>query len=206
MNRYKKTGYVMDLSINDKGNLLAILLSDVSKGRYETNLFLYVPGESTHKAAVTLDSGLGISCRFTSSSYLAVLSEKGVDYVSYAGTLNHVADFGNKRIFSADASTDGLAVCLAGESRLEPNQLLVFDKSGKQLYKASGMRNFSCLSRAGKTIYCLSDGLVERLNLSSGKWESMPLVTDESKLLALGSDSFLLCSSQKAKIFAFQPD
>ena len=206
VNRYKKSGYVMDLSINDKGNLLAILLSDVSGGQYETSVFLYVPGESTHKASVMLESGLGISCNFTSSASLAVLSEKGIDYISYSGARSHVSDFGTKRILAADASSDGLAVCLTGESRLDPNQLLVFDKNGRQLYKASGMRNFTSLSRVGKTLYCLSDGMIERLNLSSGNWESMPHVTNETTLLALGGDSFLLCSSQKAKILTFRAE
>lgn len=205
VNRYTKSGYVMDLSINDKGNLLAILLSDVSGGAFETKVFLYVPGESTQKALVSLSSGLGILCRFTSASYLAVLSEGGVDYISYSGTLNHVADFGTRKILSADATGDGLAVALAGERQLDTNQLIVLDKSGKQLYKASGMRSFICLSRTGKWIYCLSDGLVERLNLSTGKWDSMPLSSKETKLLALDGEEFLLCSTQKATSMLFQP-
>ena len=206
VNRYKKSGYVMDLSINDKGNLLAILLSDVSGGSYETKVFLYVPGESNQKAQVTLQSGLGISCRFTSSSYLAVLSEGGIDYVSYSGSLNHIADFGARKILCADASGEGLAVCLAGDSKLIPNQLLVFDKSGRQLYKASGMRAFTDLSRSGKWLYCLSEGLVERLNLSGNRWDSMPLAAGQNKLLAISGEEFLLCAPEKAKTILFQPE
>lgn len=205
VNRYTKSGYVMDLSLNDKGNLLAVLLSDVSGGAFETRVFLYVPGESTQKAQVTLSSGLGVLCRFTSSSYLAVLSEGGADYVSYSGSLSHVADFGLRKILAADASSDGLSVCLTGEKKLDPNQLIVFDKTGKQLYKASGMRSFTGISRAGKWLYCLSDGLVERLNLSTGKWGAMPIVDSKTELLALDGESFLLCASEKATTILFQP-
>ena len=204
VNRYRKTGYVMDLSINDKGNLLAMLLSDVSSGAYWTKVVLYVPGESSQKAEVTLQSGLGIRCHFTASAYLAVLSENGADYVSYTGSSTHVADFGGRKILLAEPSSEGLTLLLSGTSLAEENLLLAFDKTGRQLYRKTKNQNYKSFSRAGKMLYCLSDGFVERLNLSIGKWEKMTLDTSERSLLALSNDEFLLCTPQKAVTLTFR--
>ncbi|MBQ7172746.1 MAG: hypothetical protein IJR88_01325 [Clostridia bacterium] len=206
VNRYRKTGYVMDLSINDKGNLLAILLSDVSSGAVRTKVFLYVPGESTHKAEVLLNSGLGVSCRFTSAAHLSVLSEHGADDISYSGASAHLIDFDGRRILAAELSSDGLSLYLSGASLSEKNQLFVFDKTGRRIYRGTSEENYRTLSRSGKMLFCLSDGFVERINTSSGKREKMSIDTGGKKLLSIDGGEFLLCTPQKAATISFRSD
>ena len=135
-----------------------------------------------------------------------MLSERGADDISFTGSLSQIADFEGRKILVADFSSDGLSVYLSGLTASEGNLLLVFDKNGRQIYRKNRAENYASFSRSGKTLYAISDGCVDRLNLSSGKWERMTLDTGEKKLLSLDGDELILCTQQKAVTLSFRPD
>jgi len=87
LGRYSKSGFVMDVSIHEKGSFLAILSSRPQNGFWTTELELFKPGEKTAHAKTVLGSGIGLACSFTAPDTVAVLSDDTVFHVKDTGKI-----------------------------------------------------------------------------------------------------------------------
>lgn len=203
LNRYNKNGYVMDISIHEKGKLIAILTSSPEDGLFETKLELYEPGKGVIKASAEIGSSLALSCSFTSSGMIGVLCSDGVSFVTQRGEVDSFYGFDGKEISDAVLNEDGIAICLSPTVISEKNHIIVFDKNGKMLYNERASEAIEDIARCGETVYLLSTGKVYSLNVKSGEATSFSCNTDQRKLLAVSEREALLCSPQKAEYVRF---
>lgn len=200
LNRYNKNGYVMDVALNEKGTLLALLTSSSQNGLYQTEVSLHIPREGGNGTVTSIGSSLGLSLSFTASGGISVLCGNGISYVTADGKLSSFYDFEGKEILCAELSEDGAAVCLRSSAISEKNHVIVFDKSGKMLYNGDVTDTVTQITRSGNSVYWVTANRIDLLELSSGEVvASWQMNTDRKTVLAVDEDEFLLCSRQKAE-------
>ncbi len=205
INRYHKNGYVMDVSINPKGNLVAVLSSTVSGASFQTSVMLCEPGRDQAKADLVVHSSMGLECSFTSSSVLSVLCTEGILFVNSSGKITELTDFEGKDIITAELSSEGASLLLSPKSSFEKKLLIVFDKNGKMLYNDLTDVSASQISRAKDSLYLLCRDEVLCIDLRTDEKKSISAETDRKMILAVDGRRVLLCSAQKAVYLTADP-
>ncbi|MBE6627933.1 MAG: hypothetical protein E7629_03310 [Ruminococcaceae bacterium] len=204
LNKYNKTGYVMDVSINSRGSQLAILTILPENGAFSTELMLCRPGEGTSDAKKTLEGTVGWDCEFMASDdAIAVLHESGVAYYSAKGEQLSTFSFLGKEPLAVDMSRDGVALYLPSAEISKKNMLIVFDKSGKMLYNEGISGEVRQIARSGNSLYWMSNEGVHRLNLKNGSVDFSSCNVFQKRLLAPSEAEALICSPQKAEYIKF---
>ena len=203
LNRYNKVGYVMDVSINQKGTQVAILSSTPQGGEFFTELMLCEPGKSKADTKETIEESLGWRCSFTSDGNIAVLHEKGILYLSDDGEELSSYSFAGKTPAAVDISEDGVSLCLTSDGAFEEKKIIVFDKNGKMLYNGSVTARVQQIARSGNSLYWFSDKGIHRLNLKNQESSSLEYDVSKKKLLAPSETEVLICSPQKAEYITF---
>ena len=201
-----KDKYVMDVSINSRGNRMGILCSTTQEGAFRTTFQLSeITRDSVKKIAepVVADS-LGLSCSFTSSGKIAILCADSVVYLTDSGKEAREAyKLDGLSVAHADVGLNGIALSaktgtVAGESRV-----LVFDKDGGVSYDATVSDKIGQIVFGERVVYWKTSDGVRRLNLLSKALQFTACVTDDRVLLAVSDDEVLFCSPQKATYVGF---
>lgn len=203
VNRYNKNGYVMDVDINARGDLVAIATSNAVGGAFSTELELFEPGKSEHRASVTLTDTLALDCMFLGNSNVALLHSNGIAFMSGNGEIlkNHGLEGGTVGKISSDG--ERLAVCLTPASVSEQNTVAVFDKTGKTVYHQAVTETVLQSAICGDRLYLLHGEGVLCIHLQSGTVTSLACDTKDRVLLAPSEREAVLCSAQKAVYLRF---
>ena len=198
LNRYNKSGYVMDVAINDGGTRVAILTSSPEGGGFVTDLMIAEPGKSEAIANTRVSNTLGLSCTLTSTGRIAVLCSGGVAYLSDHGELQFFHDFEGDIIAAAEVGEEGIVVACKKNEISEKNIVIVFDKTGKIVYNEVITEEVGQPARNGNAVFWVTDEGITRLNLKTGEKKFIECQTDQRVLLAVNETEVLLCSPQKA--------
>ncbi len=203
INRYEKNGYVMDLSLNEKGSMLALLVADANGSAFRSHIELYRPREDSLHASLELGDGLAFSAAFTSSGNVAVVCGSAVLYVTSEGKLLSSHDFAGYTPISVDLGKDGAAICLQETEISEQNRIIVFDKDGEMLYNEDVPVKVQEISRSEKTVYLKCLGSIRRLYVSDGSVSEVFCHTEQRRILAVNETEVLLCTPQKAEYIRY---
>lgn len=203
INRYNKNSYVTDVSIDEKGRLVAILSSNPMGGAFESSLELYIPGEGEAKKTVSLGEGMAYSCSFTSSGVIAVSFSDELLFVSSDGEVLSRFDFQGKIPVLADVGADGAAIVLRASAISAKNHVIVFDKNGKILYNEVVDMEARSIARHGNSVFLMGDTEIQKLSVDSGAFSSVSIQTEKRCILAVSEDELLICSPQKAEYIRF---
>ncbi len=203
LNRYNKNGYVMDVSIQEKGNLVAIMTAYAHEGAFRTRLETYKPGQTQVEASGEIQNTLGLSCSFTDAGHIAVLSDDGAYFFNSAGEMISFYDFSERDLASAVVDRSGIAVFLQDSPVLSLGTLVVADQNGSIQYEAPVQTAIDSMARYENTLYYVSGDAVIRLNLRNGEQNTIRRSTENRTLLAVNETEALLCSAQKAEYLHF---
>ncbi len=204
LNRYHKSGYVTDVSIDQEGDMIAILTSLPGGGLYSTKLMLAVPGEGKARAETEVATSLGLSCSFTDNGNVIVLTTEGVCSLSSNGSIREEYSFEEQELALFDMSEDGLAVVLKKNRVSDKNIVIVFDKNGKIVYNEVVSTDVLQITRSEKSVFWMTDDGVQRVNLGTRAAAFAPCSTDKVRLLAIGDAEVLCCSAKKAIYLSFR--
>ncbi|MBQ9131281.1 MAG: hypothetical protein IJX62_02250 [Clostridia bacterium] len=199
INRYNKVGYVTDVAINDRGNLIALLTSTPQNGAFVTDLMICEPGKTEPRAQTQVSSSLGLSCHFTEEGTVAVVYSGGLTFVTQAGKTKATYPVHGLEPVCVDLADGGVSICLRNTEIAEKNDVWIFDGNGKQVYQGSVPETISQIAKSGNTVYLASDAGLWSIHLKTGGQDFSPHNTDKKILLAVNENEFLLCSPQKAE-------
>ncbi len=203
LNRYTYFSYVGDMAISDRGNFLAVVLSDTDKGSFYNTLRVYEPGKTEIYSEVTFGSSLAYSLSFTDSGDLVTLCSDGVYFTGVKGKILAEHSFDGRVLQCADTGEWGCAVVLKEHRNSSENDVIVFDKKGEMRYNEAVGEAIGSVALYKNTLYLkLSDG-VTRCDLTSKEIQKIACETDYRTLLALDENNVLLCSSKKAVYYRF---
>lgn len=195
--------YVTDVAINRKGTVFAFLTTSVENGSFATSLRIYETGRSEPIATPSLGDRLGVSCAFTDSGNLSVISGDGVRFLSSRGALLETFLLDGKQIQSADQTGDGCALILKDSGISAQKEVIAFGKSGNLLYRRSVSATADVVKQSGDTVFLLcADGVV-RIRNASGKVQKIACVTERRTLLAYDETCVLICSEKRAAFCRF---
>lgn len=202
INRYNKTGYVIDLDIDEKGNQVAVLTSSAKNGLFHTELVLHQPGSAEKGTVISVGNSLALRCAYTASGGIGILCNNGFSFVKNAQ--NPVFyDFEDKEIVAADLGAHGMSVCLKETVADRDTELLAFDENGDLLYRGSHPYSVKQIGRTSSAVFLMhSEGAV-RVDLRGAALTEIAVYTDNKFLLPQNEYDFLLCSPQKAEVHTF---
>ncbi len=203
INRYNRNGYVMSVSLNEKGTRLAILTSSVSNGLFSTSLSLHVPKEDGDGVSVELGGAVGLACAFTASGGVNVLCGDGWRFVDGDGTLRHEHPFAGKEVVCAELGSDGASLVLRDTPISQKNQIILFDKNGNMMYNKDIPDEVTQIARCGDSVFLLHRSGIDRLDLQTEEITRCERTIEGRRILAVREDEILLCSPQKAEYLRF---
>lgn len=196
--RYSYNGYVTDVGINEKGNRLAILISEEQGAAFSTSLRIYETGKSELTSNAQIGDGLGLTCAFTESGGITVLSSNGISHVRADGGVTVLQSFDANRLSYADLNADGGAIVLKNNEKLSENEILAFDKNGKLLYNETVEKTVESVALKGHMLFLKEKHGILRIDLRNRAITEYPCATDGKTLLCIDEHRVLLCSTQKA--------
>ena len=203
INRYNRTGYVMGVSLNEKGTRIAILTSATENGRFATTLTLHVPREDGDGVAVKLGDSMGLSCAFSASGGIHVICTDGLRFVDGDGNVRHEYLFAGSEIVCAELGADGASVVLRDTPISQKNQVIVFDKHGDLLYNKEVTETVTQIAKCENGVFLVYHGGIDRLDLKTERITKCERITEGRRILAVQEDEILLCSPQKAEYLRF---
>ena len=197
------SSYVTDVAINQKGSVFAFLTTEVAGGAYATSVRIYESGRSEPVAVTALGDSLGLSCSFTDSGNLSVISSNGVRFLSPRGAVLTEHRFDGMQVHSADQSSDGCALILKKTGISSEKSAIVFDKSGKMLYNDSVTEAADSVRLSGEAFFLLcADGVI-RIRTDTGHTQRLACITDQRVMLVYDDSCVLICSSKRATFLRF---
>ncbi len=196
--------YVMDVTINSRGNRIGILYSTPMDGAFSTSFLLAEIGKDVAIAEPTVSSSLGLSCSFTSSGKIAILCSDSVVYLSDSGKQEREEyKLGGLFPAYADVGVNGIALSARASAVSTESNLLVFDRDGNVIYDAATADKIGQIVRSERAVFWKTPEGVSRLNLLSKTVQRTECTTDDRVLLAVSDDEVLCCSPQKAVYIGF---
>ena len=196
--RYSYNGYVTDVGINEKGNRLAVLISEEQGAAFSTSLRIYETEKSEPSARVLIGDGLGLTCAFTSSGGITVLSTNGLSHVKSDGGVTLLRAFDADMLTYADLNADGGAIVLRKNEKLSENEIVAFDKNGKMLYNGTVGKTVESVALNGNVLFLKEKQGILRIDPRTNARTEHSCSTDGKTLLCIDEHRVLLCSAQKA--------
>ena len=202
--RYRRSGYVTDMTIDEKGENVALLTSVPDGGLLDTELVLIKVEKGEERARVRFEETVGLSCTFTESGKIAVLLDSGVRYVTPKGEISAKYDFGGRTLVGYDIGVDGISVVLKKNTVSSENVVIVFDKSGKIVYNESVKESIVQISRCGEAVFWMTKSGIARADVGTDTVAFKRYDTTGRTLLAVSEEEALCCSAQKAYYLSFR--
>ena len=203
INRYHKSGYVMDVAINFDGEKIAILTSSPSGAGFSTSLMLAEAGRGEAIEETFVSDSIGLSCCFTSSQNISVVCQNGITFLHSDGKKLTEYSFDGKIPALMDLNADGVAVCLKKNMISPRNIVIVFDKDGKIVYNETIVTEAENVLLYGGSLFWIDADGVSRCQFKNKQVDFYPCTTSQRQFLAVAEDELLSCSPQKAFYIVF---
>ena len=206
LRRYHRSGFVMDVSLDEQGDKLAMLISSAENGRFMTRLEICNVNESDSQddsvQTVEIADALALSCRFTKYG-VSVLCENGFTFVDADGKVVTYESFSSNDVISCFMNEDYSAFCLKKSSFSDEKQIIVFDKRGKMLYNETVEDRLIGFTVCDGVLFHYTSTELCRTELSDGTVRRKAYSVGERQILAVDRDELLVCSQQKAEYIRF---
>lgn len=190
----KRGGYITAMALSPDGSVLATLELDVEDGGYTTKLS-FTRQDGNEKYAY-LEGAAVLSAAFLADDRLAVISQDKLSIYRTDGDLISETPFGNRRPLLADMRDGYAALLLTSEKHLSRQELWVFDRNGKEEYRASHDLEGSAkeLLLSGRDVYIRMN---DRILLLTDRGEDIREAEgyrDAQAMLAIADGGVLICS------------
>ena len=209
--RYSKNLYALDLSIDDKGERMAVLFYDVGDGRGRTTLRVYDisnrvsdkrdPDEDRILCEKEIDYAFSLSCSFNSGGGLSVITDSSILLLD--GNLDPGDSIGyNAEVSAVYTGENGAAVALGSGALNDRNRIIAFDGNGKLLYDETVRSSVREISVLDKYVFIKSDTGAMRLNTQNGDEERYDC--QSGRMLVYDSSTAIICAESKAIYIKFK--
>ena len=209
--RYSKNLYALDLSIDDKGERMAVLFYDVGDGRGRTTLRVYDisnrvsdkrdPDEDRILCEKEIDYAFSLSCSFNSGGGLSVITDSSILLLD--GNLDPGDSIGyNAEVSAVYTGENGAAVALRSGALNDRNRIIAFDGNGKLLYDETVRSSVREISVLDKYVFIKSDTGAMRLNTQNGDEERYDC--QSGRMLVYDSSTAIICAESKAIYIKFK--
>ena len=209
--RYSKNLYALDLSIDDKGERMAVLFYDVGDGRGRTTLRVYDisnrvsdkrdPDEDRILCEKEIDYAFSLSCSFNSGGGLSVITDSSILLLD--GNLDPGDSIGyNAEVSAVYTGENGAAVALRSGALNDRNRIIAFDGNGKLLYDETVRSSVREISVLDEYVFVKSDTGAMRINTRNGDEERYEC--QSGRMLVYDSSTAIICAESKAIYIKFK--
>ena len=209
--RYSKNLYALDLSIDDKGERMAVLFYDVGDGRGRTTLRVYDisnrvsdkrdPDEDRILCEREIEYAFPISCSFNSGGGLSVITDSSILLLD--GNLDPGDSIGyNAEVSAVYTGENGAAVALGSGALNDRNRIIAFDGNGKLLYDETVRSSVREISVLDEYVFVKSDTGAMRINTRNGDEERYEC--QSGRMLVYDSSTAIICAESKAIYIKFK--
>ena len=185
-------GYITGLSLNDKGDLLAILTTDATSGAYQSKISLYRPGTDTPIHQASIDGFFPLSCEFADNNTLYLSATNRMLVLDQKG--NVTVDIPTeKKIYRTFHSQDGFA--LLGEDAV----LSLYHKNGELIGQRENADDIRSVLIGKDTVYMMTEYSLLQYGIADGQGSQTDYKFPLQKLLWYSENELLLCSRSTAR-------
>lgn len=194
--------YVFGVSINERGNRIAILITEPSSSgdRFSTSVMLCKPGENDKIAEVELDSSIPYGLSFVDSGNLQILTANVLHVINETnGKYENNYKFNSSTILRFDINRFGCAVAFAANDGVINNNVLIFDKNGNLAYNTTETNGILDLRLCNDYIFINQSNTITKINIKNGTRTQKNIFEKAFDIIVYNDNNILLCCQTKAK-------
>lgn len=189
----RKNKYIMDISLDKKGEELLIVACESENGEYYTEISASKIGSGEEYFTMKKSGLFPVAVEHNESGGFFVLYDKGIGFFDENRKEIMQYDF-NALTLSRVSFTDGRAALLLSENSAEKeNKLLVFDTLGEILYNEAVLGKINSIFCTDEYVYLLFDTEVKKISQNTGTAKSIPISAGTKKMIILNDNTALLC-------------
>ena len=203
VNRFNKTGYIVDIDIHDNQILITTVDGSSDNASYNVQMLLYDLSEGKAISTVDMTTSFPLSCKISSSGFFLICKNETIAYdivtnkqklYSYKGSI--ISDF--------ELTNDKVALLLKVPDYDISFNFVVIDEHSSVLYDYQVNSTVYDIEFCGDNSCLLTDNMI--LIYNSATERSLPIdgATTECRLLAVSSDAIYLCTSSSAPLIKFE--
>lgn len=201
INRFNKSGYVIDVDMLDDSILIATVDKSTTYGMYDLQLQLYNLTASETISTVNLESSLPFSCKISSAGFFIVCKNEAIIY-----NLNEdksiVYPYSEAELFDFEISNDTLLLMLDTSGTDVGYELLRIDANSKALYNYSLDTKVYDIEICGSSTCVLTEGRILIFDSIVQKEIQVDGVRNDFKLLANSNNSVYMCTNSSAQVIS----
>ena len=198
VNRFNKTGFVVDVDMSDESILISTVNNSVNYGKYQSQIQLYDFVNSETVYDITVDSSLPLACSITSAGFILVCSDETIFYDS-VNEFYSTCSYNGYDIVNFACSGDFLALLLDAPGHDISYRLSIFDSSVQA-------HNFTINSLvydmviSGDSCCLLTDSKILVFDSASQTELAVSGIGNDCSLLVRDEASLYLCTDSAAVI------
>ena len=199
INRFSsQNGYYSAVTIDEEGELVALLSSSTDTTAFSTTLTVCRIGASEAVFSGPVADAIALDATFTSSGRIAILCTDRLIYCRTNGNRTLDQRFEDATLHSYDLSADGATICLSRKGLSERQEILAFDSNGDAIYSKDSFSGVRSIARYKNRLFVDTSGEVLAIDLKKGTEKSVPSPADGIRILAVSEGEILCCTKKKA--------
>jgi hypothetical protein len=194
--------YVFGVSINKRGNRIAILTTEPSSNgdRFSTSVMLCKPGENDKISDVNLDNGIPYGISFVDSGNLQILTANALHVINETnGKYESSYHFNSSTISKFDINQFGCAVAFSSNDGVINNNVLIFDKNGELVYNTTEASGILDIRLYNDHAFINQSSTITKINIKSGARTQKNIFEKAFDIIVYNDSNILLCCQTKAK-------
>ena len=199
MNRFNKSGYIVDVDMDNNQVLIATIEGASDNALYDIQILLYDLTAGKTISTVELTSSFPLSCKLSSSGFFLVCKDETITHdivtdnqnrYSYKGSI--ISDF--------ELANDKAALLLEIPGYDISFDYVVIDEHASVLYDYQVNSTVYDIEFCGDKSCLLTDGKILVYNSAIEKTILLDVASTDHRLLAYSADAIYLCTSSSAPL------
>lgn len=198
--------YVFSVSINAKGNRIAIVSTEASSSGdgFLTSVMICDPGKDSSRAEIVLGEGLPFVSAFSENESLQVVCADAIYTLNENnGEIRSSFEFSSKSARKISVGSAGCVIAFSEKQSAVVNSLLVFDENGDLIYEDVISGGIADIEYIEGYVFINHNDSVTRIDIQSGSETTHLTFEKGSGIIVYDADNILLCCQTKAKYIKF---
>ena len=202
--RFNKTGFVIDVDINDKF-LLITSVTESGDNSYETEIQVFdiITNQVLFTEAVS--DNFPVECGILNDGF-AVIGNNFASFFDHEGNEDNSFDYHGKPLYDLSLKEDGAVILFKNESLGSEYSSVVLNESGEILYEHRLTEKVYDLEICGEWSYYLMDTALIYTNGNITNEIQVADISEDDTLLAFNDGLVYVCTATKAPLFDLSAD
>ena len=202
--RFNKTGFVVDVDINDEF-LLITSVSESTDNSYETEIQVFDIIAKQMVFTQSASDNFPMECRILNGGF-AVIGNNYASFYDFDGYEENRYAYNGKSLYNLSLKRDSAVILFKNDSADSEYLSVVLDETGEILYEYRLTAKVYALEVCGEWSYYLTDAAIVYTNGNIMKEIQVADISEDDTLLSFDDNLVYVCTATKAPLYDLSTD